>query len=160
MSKKKDRYTEMVEDLLPSPWEKLIEALVDGDLKKLLSPWAINITCTTCHLQGTFDGKDEQVEIVASSVETKQVVAVMVSTILQISCVRDFLRMLNIFSSWQKNSYRNYRVYGCVAYLAGAKPTIKYAEQEGLFLIRSLNGCTSMINKESFIPKIFTKALN
>jgi hypothetical protein len=46
-------------------------------------------------------------------------------------------------------------ILGAVAYLKENKSSARYAERNGLFVIRATGSSASIINKEVFVPKIF-----
>ena len=129
-----------------------MESLVEGDLKNLLLDKGINIKDTSSNMKGVYKDTRWEVDIIATNGE--EIVLVEVKTTLRVSHVRDFLEKLKWFSKW-KREYKGYKIYGCVAYLRESQSSVAFSEKEGLFVIRATGSSASIINKESFKPKVF-----
>ena len=150
--KETDRRIKKLDELFTGQWGKLMESLVEGDLKKLLQNKGINIQDVTCNTKGTYKGKHWEVDIIATN--GSEIVLVEVKTTLTVSHVRDFLKKLKVFSDW-KEEYRGYKIYGSVAYLRESQSSTMYAQREGLYVIRATGSSASIINEDSFKPKVF-----
>ena len=150
--KENDRRIKKLDELFTGQWGKLIESLVEGDLKKLLQNKGIKIRDVTRNTKGMYKGKQWEVDIIATNGD--EIVLVEVKTTLKVSHVQDFLKKLQVFSQWKKE-YRGYKIYGSVAYLREDQSSTSYAQKEGLYVIRATGSSASIINKDSFKPKIF-----
>ena len=148
-----DRQLRKTEAFFNSQWGKLMEALVEGDLLKLLKQKGITIKDTTMNMKGEHKEEDWEIDILASNGE--EIVLVEVKTTLKVQHVEDFLYKLKRFTTW-KSIYKDKKMYGAVAYLKEAQSSAKYAEKQGLFVIRATGSSASIINKKSFKPKIFS----
>ena len=151
--KETDRQLRKTEAFFNSQWGKLMEALVEGDLLKLLKQKGITVKDTTMNMKGQHKGEDWEIDILASNGE--EVVLVEVKTTLKVQHVDDFLYKLKKFTIW-KPKYKGDKMYGAVAYLKEAQSSAKYAEKQGLFVIRATGSSSSIINKQNFKPKIFS----
>ena len=150
--KENDRRIKKLDELFTGQWGKLMESLVEGDLKQLLLNKGIKIRDVTCNLKGIYKGKSWEVDIVATNGD--EIVLVEVKTTLKVSHVQDFLKKLRIFRQW-KEEYKGYKIYGSVAYLRENQSSTTYAQKEGLYVIRATGSSASIINKDSFKPKVF-----
>ena len=148
-----DRQLRKTEAFFNSQWGKLMEALVEGDLLKLLKQKGITIKDTTMNMKGEHKEEDWEIDILASNGE--EIVLVEVKTTLKVQHVEDFLYKLKRFTTW-KSIYKDKKMYGAVAYLKEAQSSSKYAEKQGLFVIRATGSSASIINKKNFKPKIFS----
>ena len=144
-----------IEDLLPTPWEKLMEALVEGDLRKLLKQRGIVLDDAGMNMKGGQHEDDTwEIDILASN-RRKEIVLVEVKTTLNTQYVKDLLYKLKKFTTW-KPIYKGDKIYGAVAYLKSDQGSAKYAEKQGLFIIKATGSSASIINKKNFKPKIFS----
>ena len=151
--KETDRQLRKTEAFFNSQWGKLMEALVEGDLLNLLKQKGITVKDTTMNMKGQDKEEDWEIDILASNGE--EVVLVEVKTTLNLQNVKDFIYKLNKFTTW-KPIYKNKKMYGAVAYLKADQGSAKYAEKQGLFVIRATGSSSSIINKQNFKPKIFS----
>ena len=51
--------------------------------------------------------------------------------------------------------YKDYNIYGAVAFLRAEGGSELFAENEKLFVIRATGNSASLINKPEFVPKKF-----
>ena len=151
--KETDRRLKKAEGLFTTQWGKLMEALVEGDLLKLLNQKNIVVDDTTMNMKGQHKEEDWEVDILASNGE--EIVIVEVKTTLNLQYVKDFIYKLNKFTTW-KPIYKDKKMYGAVAYLKANQGSAQYAEKQGLFVIRATGSSSSIINKKNFKPKIFS----
>jgi Holliday junction resolvase-like predicted endonuclease len=133
-----------------SQWGKLVESLVEGKLVNLLNSWGIHISDTSQRRSGTHDGKQYEFDIIAHN--GHEIVIVEVKSTLNVSAVRDFLENLSMAKTWL-HEYKDYKVYGAVAYLKADEKSPIFAERNGLFVIRATGDSASIINNLDFIPK-------
>ena len=133
-------------------WGKLMEALIEGDLIKLLKKQGIKVTETSTNIKGTYNGKAAEFDIIARN--GQEVVIVEVKTSLTQADVDYFIKKLKSFKKW-KPDYKDKKIYGAITFLKKQQGVDKYAERRGLFVIRAVGSSSSIINKENFKPKVF-----
>ena len=135
-------------DLFESQWSRLIEALVDGKLVHLLREQSIEVNHTATNVEGTSaDGHNYEFDILA--VNGNELVVVEVKSRLQSDDVREFLRELQNFKSWLRE-YQSMTVYGAVAYLRADESAVRYAENQGMYVIRAVGDSAKIINGADF----------
>ena len=147
-----DRRLRKTEELFNSQWGKLIEALVKGDLVALLNRRGIEVHHTMTNLERNFGGRTWEIDILA--VNSSEVVAVEVKTTLKVRDVDHFLNTLRNFTELMPE-YAGHVAYGAVAYLKADESSDKYAEGQGLFVIRATGSSASITNREEFRPRKF-----
>ena len=151
--KESNKRIKKLDELFTSQWGKLMEALVEGDLLKLLKQQNIRVDDTTMNMKGNHKGEEDwEIDILASNGE--EIVLVEVKTTLKLNYVKEFMEKLRKFTSW-KPIYKGKKVYGAVAYLKSHQGSAKYAEKKGLFVIRATGSSASIVNKKDFKPKTF-----
>ena len=143
-----DRRMKYLDELFTSQWGKLIEALVDGDLVKLLKKRNIQVDRTLTNIEG----KDYEFDIIA--VNGDEVVVVEVKTTLKVKDVDYFKTKMDRFTDLC-SEYKGKKIYGAVAYLKADQSSNKYAERQGFFVIRATGSSASITNPQDFKPKIF-----
>ena len=147
-----DRRLRKTEELFNSQWGKLIEALVKGDLVALLNRRNIEVHHAMTNLERNFGGRTWEIDILA--VNSSEVVAVEVKTTLKVRDVDRFLDTLRNFTELMQE-YAGHVAYGAVAYLKADESSDKYAEGQGLFVIRATGSSASITNREDFRPRRF-----
>ena len=147
-----DRRLKKAEGLFTTQWGRLMESLVEGDLVALLKQRNIAVERTLREGAGQRNGESYEVDILA--VNGREVVVVEVKTTLRSEGVTRFLGKLARFLNWSPE-YRNHTIYGAVAYLRSSRSVIKYAERQGLFVIRATGDSASIVNAADFVPRAF-----
>ena len=148
-----DRKLRELEELFIGQWGKLMEALVEGDLVKLLSQRGIEADHTGCSLKSRNGAPRWEIDIIAANGD--EVVAVAVKTTLKVWQVTDFIETLKVFPEKAPTVYRGKRTYGAVAYLDADEAADVYAERQGLYVIRATGSSASITNQEHFKPRNF-----
>ena len=143
------------EDLFTTQWGKLMEGLVEGDLAALLQERGIAVEGTTQRTTKRRKGDFFEIDILASN--GAELVLVEVKTTLRSEGVTHFLGKLSRFGEWFPE-YRHRRVYGAVAYLHGSDSVTRYAERQGLFVIRATGSSASIVNAVDFKPRVFPQS--
>ena len=147
-----ERRIRKAEDLFTTQWGKLMESLVEGDLAALLQARGIAVEGTTQRTTKRRNGDFFEIDILASN--GVELVLVEVKTTLRSEGVTHFLGKLSRFGQWFPE-YRDRRVYGAVAYLQGSDSVTRYAERQGLFVIRATGSSASIVNAADFKPRVF-----
>ncbi len=150
--KETDRRLKKAEAMFTSQWGKLMESLVNGDLVPLLNERGIEVDTTHQRRRGRRNGEHFEIDIVA--VNGREVVVVEVKTTLRSEDVTEFLAKLPEFPDFCKE-YRGRRLLGAVAYLDSDASVTRYAERQGLFVIRATGSSASILNPLDFEPRVF-----
>ena len=148
-----ERSLNKLKGVFTSQWGELVESLVQGDLVPLLQARRVAVDSIHQRVYGRRNGEDYEFDIVAGN--GVEVVVVEVKTTLRSEDVTHFLDKLRRFTTYQP-LYRDNTIYGAVAYLKADGTVTKYAERQGLFVIRATGDSASLINEEDFEPAVFS----
>ena len=150
-----DRRLRKLDDLFNGQWGKLIEALVAGDLIRLLNQRDIAVQHLSTNLELNDAERKWEIDILAMNGE--ELVAVEVKTTLKVRDVDHFLDTLRHLTRLQPD-YANRAIYGAVAYLKADEAANTYAERHGLFVIRATGSSASITNRRDFRPRTFGRS--
>lgn len=139
-------------ELFESQWGKLIEALVEGDLVRVLNERGIAVAETATRRKGRRGGHNYEFDIIAH--DTTQIVVVEVKTTLRVKHVEQFLEKMSHAKEWMAE-YKNYEVLGAVAFLLAEEAADTLAEKKGLFVIRATGDSAAIVNADDFQPRHF-----
>lgn len=139
-------------ELFESQWGKLIEALVEGDLVRVLNERGIAVAETATRRKGRRGGHNYEFDIIAH--DTTQIVVVEVKTTLRVKHVEHFLEKMSHAKEWMAE-YKNYEVLGAVAFLLAEEAADTLAEKKGLFVIRAAGDSAAIVNADDFKPRYF-----
>jgi len=139
-------------ELFESQWGKLIEALVEGDLVRVLNERGIAVAETATRRKGRRGGHNYEFDIIAR--DTTQIVVVEVKTTLRVKHVEHFLEKMSHAKEWMAE-YKNYEVLGAVAFLLAEEAADTLAEKKGLFVIRAAGDSAAIVNADDFKPRYF-----
>ena len=148
-----ERSLNKLKGVFTSQWGELVESLVEGDLVRLMQGRRMTVDSIHERAHGRRNGEDYEFDIVAGNGD--EVVVVEVKTTLRSEDVTHFLDKLRRFTVYEPR-YRGERIYGAVAYLKADGAVTKYAERQGLFVIRATGDSASIINAEDFEPAVFS----
>ena len=140
-------------ELFETQWGRLMESLVEGDLLRILNEAGIEVKNTYMNVKSDLGEDQYEYDIVAGNGE--EAVVVEVKTTLRVKHIKLFLEDIQKFSS-RLSVYKGKTIHGAVAYLRAEEEANKYAEREGLFVIRATGDSASIINKKDFKPKAFS----
>ena len=147
-----DRRMDKLDELFNGQWGKLMEALVEGDLVKLLQQRGIAVQHTVTNPRQNYGERRWEFDIVA--INGEEVVVVEVKTTLRVPDIDHFVGRLNEFPELMPE-YAERRIYGAVAYLKAYQESDVRAERLGLFVIRATGSSASITNREEFTPRTF-----
>ncbi|MCX6273441.1 MAG: hypothetical protein NTU44_19910 [Bacteroidetes bacterium] len=150
--KETDKKFDRLEGFFSSQWGKFMESLVEGDLVKLLRERNINVERTSSSNKFPYQGREYEYDILA--VNKSEIVVVEVKTSLRVEDVKRFLENLSLFREVFKE-YKDYRVYGAVAYLKVFENADKFAYRNGLFVIKATGNSAVITNSKEFEPGLF-----
>ncbi|MCX6156095.1 MAG: YraN family protein [Candidatus Kapabacteria bacterium] len=145
-----DKKLNKLEQLFTSQWGKLIESLVEGDLVNILNKRGIQVHNTNERVKGFRFGRQFEFDIIAENGD--EVVVVEVKTTLSADDVKEFLEELKHFKEVLPRFKEN-KVFGAIAYLRVDGNCDRFAERNGLFIIRATGNSASIINAANFVPK-------
>ncbi len=155
--KETDRQLKATDSRFNTQWGRLVESLVEGSLVPLLRARGIEVRQTSRRVEVEFrtpGGERKQKEFDILVVNGDEAVAVEVKTTLTPGMVKYFLSAMEDFKRYFPD-YGHKRVYGAVAYLRSESEAAKYAERQGLFVVRATGDSASIVNAEWFVPKAF-----
>ena len=147
-----DRRLRKLDDLFNGQWGKLMEALVEGDLIKLLNQRGIQVASTLTNLKQHRGPRRWEIDILAANGD--EVVVVEVKTTLKVRHVNHLIELLRDFTELVP-AYASGRVYGAVAYLKADESSDAYAEGQALYVIRATGSSASITNRDNFRPRTF-----
>ncbi len=150
-----DRRLRKLDELFNGQWGKLIEALVTGDLIRLLNRRDIAVHHLSTNLELNHAARKWEIDILAMNGE--ELVAVEVKTTLKVRDVDHFLDTLRHLPRILPD-YANRAIYGAVAYLKADEAADTYAARQGLFVIRATGSSASITNREDFRPRTFGRS--
>ena len=157
-----DNRLKELREMFTGQWGMLVESLVEGDLIKQLKKRNIHVygvgqripgCMHTTDSQGQKQQKHCEIDLIAKN--GKEIVAVEVKTSLKTKDVDKFLGILKYFTQYLPE-YKDNTVYGAVAYLKVQRGAEVYAEKNGLFVIKATGDSSSIVNRPSFKPKVFS----
>ncbi len=150
---KSDKRIAKLDELFTGQWGKLMEALVKGDLVKLLQERNIEVQSISRESSGIWNDEPFEFDIIV--VNGSEVVVTEVKTTLWLKDLTHFINKLKNFKQMLP-LYKDKIIYGAVAYLKFNQGSARKAEKEGLFVIRALGSSASIINAKHFKPKVFS----
>lgn len=150
--KETDKQIKRAFDLFEGQWGKLMESLVEGDLINLLQQRGMDVHETSQRRKGNHNGQNFEFDIIAHN--GNEIVVVEVKTTLRVKHVQEFVQKLRHVREWLKE-YKNFKVYGAIAFLRAEESSDAYAENEQLFVIKATGKSASIMNSEDFVPRIF-----
>ena len=151
-----DRRLRKLDDLFNGQWGKLMEALVEGDLVKLLRQRDIDVHHTFSNHKAEYGGRRWEIDLVA--LNASEAVVVEVKTTLKVRNVDHFLETLRNYHLIMPEFAGSKSVYGAVAYLKADEASDQYAERQGLYVIRATGSSASITNADTFRPRAFGSA--
>ena len=83
-----------------------------------------------------------------------EIVITEVKTTLRVKAVKKFLKQLEIIHKLLPE-YKNFKVYGAIAFLNEADDAATFAEKKKLFVIRATGDSAAIVNEEGFEPRVF-----
>ena len=150
--KETDKKIKEAFDLFEGQWGKLMESLVEGDLLNLLQARGIQVRDTYTRRKGNYQGTNYEFDIIAHNGD--EIVIVEVKTTLRVTHVKKFIKHLEQVKTWLPE-YKDFKVYGAIAYLKAQEKSDIFAQSKKLFVIRATGDSASIINEEGFIPRTF-----
>lgn len=150
--KETDRKLNKMIHQFESQWGKFVESLVSGNLISLLRSKGIDVHDTSQRRTGIHNGQQFEFDIIAKN--GNEIVIVEVKSNLNIKAIKEFLDELRHAKEWL-DEYAAYNIYGAVAYLHASEESPKFAERNGLFVIRATGDSAVITNAENFVPALW-----
>jgi len=148
--KETDRKINKTIHLFESQWGKFVESLVNGNLISILRSKGIDVHDTTQRRKGEHNGRQFEFDIIAKN--DSEIVIVEVKSTLNVQAVKDFLDELSQVRNWLEE-YKDFKLYGAVAFLTADEESPLFSERQGLFVIKSTGDSAILVNKDDFRPK-------
>ena len=133
-------------------WGRLIEALVQGNVKKMFRDAGIDVEDALARRRSRIGGIWREYDLVA--VGESDAVVVEVKTTLRVADVKVFAERIGDFRKWRWDDARP-RVWGALAYLSAEGNAAWAAEDAGFYLIQAVSGSARLVNSEGFEPRVF-----
>ena len=133
-------------------WRKLIEALVEGNLLKLLRDANVEVIRVFSGVRSRIHETWREYDLVA--VGDSEEVVVEVKTTLRVSDVERFTARIRDFREWRPDHARP-RVWGALAYLTTKGNASHATEDAGFYLIDAVSGSARLVNSDGFDPRVF-----
>ena len=140
-----DKRMNKMRGIWSNAWGDFVESLVSGSLVRMLQEWIPSINLIMKNIEGQRNGHDCEFDIIA--VNNNALVAVEVKSTLNVKDVKDFLEKLKNFSMLLPQ-FKDYKVYGAVAYLKVTQDAEKFAMKQGLFAICATGDSGEILNKK------------
>jgi len=145
-----DRKINKTIHLFESQWGKFVESLVNGNLISILRSKGIDVHDTTQRRKGEHNGRQFEFDIIAKN--GSEIVIVEVKSTLNVQAVKDFLDELSQVRDWLEE-YKDFKLYGAVAFLTADEESPLFSERQGLFVIKATGDSAILVNKDDFRPK-------
>ncbi|MFZ1515993.1 MAG: hypothetical protein WAT21_11375 [Saprospiraceae bacterium] len=145
-----DRKINKTIHLFESQWGKFVESLVNGNLIHILRSKGIDVHDTTQRRKGEHNGRQFEFDIIAKN--GSEIVIVEVKSTLNVQAVKDFLDELSQVRDWLEE-YKDFKLYGAVAFLTADEESPLFSERQGLFVIKATGDSAILVNKDDFRPK-------
>lgn len=134
-------------------WGQLMEALVGGDLVRLLRDAGLDVEVLGRDVRSqNREGVWREYDLVAAG--RSLTVVVEVKTTLRSKDVTKFVSRLGDFREWRPD-YARPRMYGALGYLTAKGEATRAAEAAGFYLIRAVGSNASIVNSEGFEPRLY-----
>lgn len=151
--KENERQINKMRGIWSNAWGDFVESLVSGCFVELVQEWIPSINQMMKNIEcKKRDGRHCEIDIIA--VNDDSLVATEVKSTLSVADVRDFLEKLKSFTLFFPQ-FKNYKVYGAVAYLKTTQNAEKFAIRQGLFVIKAAGNSGKILNERGvFEPQI------
>ncbi len=133
-------------------WGQLIEALVEGNLKKLICDAGVPVQHVRAGLWAEMDGIKREYDLIAIGREDTMVVECKAT--LRAADVRKFTERMSDFRVW-RSDYARPKIRGALAYLTAKGNAAREAEEAGFYCIKAVSGSARLVNSEGFEPRAF-----
>ena len=133
-------------------WGILIEALIKGDLVRLLNKRGLKVRKVVPNYTGIYGGKAKEFDLIAA--DGTEIVVVETKSHLSKQKTDQFLKVMADFKKYCPE-FSFLTVYAGIACLRARPETLSYAENRGLFVIQISGQNAVMLNKKAFRPKVF-----
>jgi len=133
-------------------WGQLIEALVEGNLKKLICDAGIPVEDVRAGLRSEINDVKREYDLVAIGKTDTMVVECKAT--LRAADVRKFTERMSDFRVW-RSDYARPEIWGALAYLTAKGNAAREAEEAGFYCIKAVSGSARLVNTEGFEPRAF-----
>ena len=153
--KKMDRLSDQINKMRgiwSNAWGDFVESLVSGRLVELIQEWIPSINQMMKNIECKRNDRHCEIDIIA--VNNNSLVATKVKSTLSVADVKEFLEKLKNFTMFFPQ-FKDYKIYGAVAYLKTTQNAEKFAMKQGLFVIQATGNSGEILNEKGvFQPQI------
>ncbi len=151
--RKTDDEIRRLANLFTTQWGKLVEALVEPGSVQHFRDRGLNVTKSHRRSEGR-DAKGEPIEIDVLLVDGDTLVAIEVKTTCRPADVEWHLDKLSRFKE-AFGEYADKKVQGAMAALTYEGGADRFAYKSGLWVLKCVEGVTSIVNDERFTPRSY-----
>jgi len=132
-------------------WGDVSERFLRKDLVKIFKEIGIDVLITIRKIRSY----NENIEFGPIAISSKEVIILNIEYLpLKIRDINEFINQLSRFKE-AFPEYKNFNVYGAVAFMYGSPEVTRYAYRKGLFVIKAINKGAQLLNDKKFKPKSF-----
>jgi Holliday junction resolvase len=150
--KETDKIIKEAYEIFTSPWGRLMESLVEGDIIRIFNRRGIKVQDTSTRRKGSFEGENYEYDIIAHN--GKEIVIIEVKTTLKVKDVKAFIQKLKKTRTYLRMA-KDDVIYGAMAYLQADAGSEVYAQNQHLFVIRATGDSAAIVNADDFVPARF-----
>lgn len=151
--KSTDKKIDKVAGMFDTQWGKLMESLVEGGVLSLFQQRGIHVREIYRRAESRLDGRNMEIDLLL--VNDSDVIVIEVKTTLKADHVRDFLEKMKDFPLFFRR-YAKLNIYGALAALRTEQESGRFAEKQGLFVIKiGGEGMAEILNSKDFRPATF-----
>ena len=133
-------------------WGDFVESLLNGCLVEMIQEWIPSINQIMKNIECELNGRHCEIDIIAANNDS--LVATEVKSNLSVTDVKDFLERLKSFTMFFPQ-FKDYKIYGAIAYLKTSQNAEKFAMRRGLFVIKVTGDHREILNKKGvFKPEV------
>jgi len=148
-----DRKIKELSGLFTSQWGKLVEALMRPGTVRLFQARGVMVRQVTGRRSGS-DHEGREIEVDMTLVDSGLIVVVEVKTTCKVEDVTWHIDKLKRFKQ-AFGEYAAWDVQGGLAALSFEEESDRYAFRNGLWVLKCLDGITSIANSDNFQAQVF-----
>ena len=145
-AKENEKQINKMRGVWSNAWGDFVESLVRGRFVELIQEWIPSVNQMMKNIEcKKRDGRHCEIDIIA--VNNDSLVATEVKSTLSVKDVQEFLEKLKYFTMFFPQ-FKNYKIYGAVAYLKTTQNAEKFAMKQGLFVIHATGDSGEILNEK------------
>ena len=139
-------------DLFYSPWSRLMEVLLNGNIFPVFQSWGFDLYETYTHRKGSYNSENYEYDIIAKS--QKEIIVIEVRTKFYKKDVVEFVKKMKKTRKYLRIKDHE-KIFGAIAYQDSNIRSEVYAQNQKLFVIRATGDSAAIINNPDFVPGTF-----